>query len=263
MNTGQMAQQLKHLLEQVRWGAAEADLVFGSRGSVAVFAGVPEHLPAGAPWCLVGIESAEVDEDEPGLLTQQFGLLVGAEVAGDRMGENALIGGAAASLGRSANRGVAEVAERARFAVQKLTGADGAKIQVSSVTAGPAGIGDRGRHVATMQIGLEAVCTSAPHYLAPQHMRYESGKWRWYGLHCEARFDWVRYRVVRKSGQDPSADPSDGTVVYTGTAAEWTGSRVNGQTYTVFADYNSRGSGGGGVIVEGSSWPDVGSYRTA
>jgi hypothetical protein len=62
---------------------------------------------------------------------------------------------------------------------------------------------------------------------------------------------------VQKSGSTPSTDPSDGTVIYTGTAPTLTGLAVVGNTYTVFADYDARGNN----IVDGSSSPVVGSYR--
>ena len=265
MNPSQMAQQIKHLLQQVRWPVDPADLVFGARGSVAVFAGrpAPEQIPPGFPWCMVGIDAGQFDPDEPGLITQAFSLIVATEVAGDRLGEHAIIGGAAASLGKSAGRGIGEVAERARWAVANLTGMDGARIIVSaSRTAAPEPM-DRGRHLVIASLDVEALCTSAPHYVAPQLLNYETNKWTWAGDHCAARFDFVRYRLVRKTGTDPSIDPEDGTVIYTGTTPEFVGARVNGQVYTVFADYNSRGSGGGGATVEGSSYPEIGSFRPA
>ena len=215
-------------------------------------------MPAGFPWCLVGIGDAEPDQDDPGLLQQQFRLIVAVESAGDPLGEHAVIGGPAANLGRSAGRGVAEVVSRALDSVRSLTAMDGAKIQVGHVqTAAPAILG-RGRHLAMQEVSLSALCTSELHYSAPQHLRHQNGQWRWSGEHCSGRFDFYRYRLVRKAGTDPSATPADGTVLYTGTSAFWTGSQVSGQTYTVFADYNARGV----ASVEGSSSPEVGAWRT-
>lgn len=260
MNPWQMAQQIKRLLETVRWSAS-GDVVFGDHGSVAVFAGAPteEQIPPGFPWCLVGIADAEVDPDDPGLLTQQFRLMIAAEVAGDRMGEHAILGGGAQALGKSAGRGVGEVSERVRSAVQALTGADGAKILVSAISLGaPTAIG-RGRHLAMEEVTVSALCTSAKHFAAPQHLRWVNPSWVWEGSHCAARFDFYRYRLVRKTGTAPPIDADDGTVLYTGTEPTWTGVRANGYTYGVFADYNSRGV----ASVEGTSGPEVGSYRIA
>ena len=263
MNPNQFAQQIKHELQQVRWPAGSQDLVFGAHGSVLVFAGqlTEDEMPAGLPLAVVRVDAGKFDEDDPGLLTQAFAVLIAAEVAGDKMGEHALIGGAAADVGRSAGHGVLEVAARARAAVQSLTGVDGAAILLSSDgTASPSLIG-RGRHLAMHEFELSAVCTSAPHYAAPQGLRYEpvnTAKWKWDGSHCENRFDFLRYRLVKKFGEDYSRTPSDGTVIYTGTAAQFVGTQADGYTYTVFADYNSRGTAG---VVEGSSEPEVGAYR--
>ena len=41
MNPWQLAQQIKHKLELVAWPTAAAEAVFGTHGSVAVFAGLP------------------------------------------------------------------------------------------------------------------------------------------------------------------------------------------------------------------------------
>lgn len=262
MNPYQMAMQLRHLLQQATWGD-DLDLVFGANGSVAVFAGLPteDQIPPGFPWALVGIDSAEMDPDDPDLLRQRFGIMVAAEVAGDRMGELSLIGGAVSGLTGSAGRGLAEVMSRARAAVSKLTGHDGARILVSGVsTNAPQALG-RGRHLSMAQIDLEALCTSDPHYTAPQHLRHSGGSWRWYGAHCSARFDFQQFRLVRKAGSTPPSSPSDGTVLYTGPLTSWTGAATTGNTYAIFADYNSRGSGGAGQTVEASSEPEVGAYR--
>ncbi len=260
MNPWQMAQQLKHLLEQARWPTGSGDLIFGSATQrIAVFSGTPtdRQIPPAFPWCLIEIAEAEADEDSPDLLTQTFRLIVAAEVAGDRMGEAAVIGGAAPNLGKSAGRGVTELASEVRRTVGSLTGMDGARVIVSAASSGPVAPLSTGGHVAMADVSLRAMCTSLPHYAAPQRLRYNVTRWEWDGDHCAARYDFLRYRVLRKNGTHPSSNPSDGTVVYTGTEARWTGSQISGQIYTVFAQYNSRG----GTAVEASSDPDVGSYR--
>lgn len=260
MNPLQMALQIKHKLQEVAWPLGSGEVVFGSYG-VAIFAGTPneEQFPAGYPWVLVTPGSGRMDPDHPELITQTFGLMVAAEVAGDPQGEFALVGGSISDLGKSAGRGVMEVSERARFAVQDLTGADGAKIIVTSTsTGGPFTMG-QGRHIAVAELTLECLCTSQEHYAAPQHLTHtggDGGTWSWEGAHCSDRFDFLQYRLVQKAGSSPSTDPSDGTVLYTGTTASTTGSATSGNTYTVFADYDARGGG----AVEDSSEPEVGSY---
>lgn len=251
-----MAQQIKHLLQAATWSGGSA--VFGARGSVAVYAGTPtdDHIPAGFPWALVGIDSADIDPDQPSVIVQGFSVMCAAEVAGDRLGEYALIGGAAADLGKSAGRGVGEVAERVRATLQSLTGADGATVILSGTSAGTPAVLGRGRHLALDELRLTAVCTSAPHYSAPQRLRVTDGTWLWEGAHCSGRFDFLRYRLVEKVGSTPSTSPSDGTVVYTGTAATADYAATSGRVYTCFADYNARG----GATVDASSSAAVGSY---
>ncbi len=261
MNPWQLAQQIKHRLQRIAWSVGDAQIVFGTHGNVVVFAGEPseEQIPPSFPFVLVGIDGGEFDVDDPSILLQRYSLLIGAEVAGDRMGENALIGAGVQAQGRSANRGVSEVAERVRAAVQTLTGADGLRVQLSGSSTGtPRAIG-RGRHMALDEITLSATCTSSLFYSAPQELRYDTDRWKWNGSHCSTRYDFLRFRLVRKAGTDPSVAPNDGTVMFSGTASEWVGTQMSGFTYTIFADYSARQTG----IVDGSSAPERGSWRNA
>jgi len=257
MNADQMAQQIKHELQLVTWGAGTDAVVFGVRG-VHVFAGTPteEQIPAGFPWALVSVDDATADEEDSDLWEQPFTIMSAAEVAGDPLGEHGLIGGSVADLGKSVGRGVLELAPRIQAAVGKLTGADGCKIIVSAARMGsPTPLG-AGRHIVLMEHTVTAYCVAQLHYAAPQNVKNTAGTLAWEGAHCSDRFDFLQYRVVRKTGTTPSTDPSDGTVVYTGTAATTTGAS-SGNVYTVFADYNARG----GAAIEASSEPWVGAYK--
>lgn len=260
MNAWQLAQQIKRLLEQLTWPGGDQDAVFGTHGSVSIFAGAPaeEQIPPGFPWALVGIGAATPDQDHPDYMQQQISVAVAAEVAGDRMGEHAIIGGSAKDLGRSSGRGVGEIAYLVRERLQALTGADGASLVVSHTSSQPITALGRGRHVAMLEMDLTAWCTASPHYAAPQLLRYESSEWRWDGGRCSSRFDFYRYRLVSRVGSVPSQNPSDGTVLYSGTSPQFAAASTSaGTTYTVFAEYNARGV----ASVEGSSRPEVGSYR--
>lgn len=259
MNPWQFAQQIKHVLEVAVWDGADGAAIFGDRGAVAVFAGMPtsEQLPIAYPFALVGIDSGDFDADHPDTLTQRFSLTIGALVAGDRMGEMAIIGGPVRSgAKKSANRGVAEISARARSYVQSLTGADGCRVLLSGVTTSPPVQVQTSSHLAMEQTTLEAVCTSQPYYDPPQRLRWSGGKWRWEGAQCQARYDFVEFVLVRKPGAQPSASPDDGTIVYTGTDAEWTGTQAGGSTYTCFAGYSDRGT-----TSETYSDPVRGAYR--
>jgi len=259
VNPWQFAQQVKHVLQRAVWDGTDGQLLFGATGSVAVFAGMPtpDQVPIAYPWALVGIDGGEFDPDHPDIMTHRFSVTIGALVAGDRMGEMALIGGSAAALTRSGNRGVAEVSARARQYVQALTGADGCRVVLQGVSTSPPAAMDGARHLAMEQTMLQAVCTAQPFYDHPQRLKYAGGKWTWSADHCKARFDFLQFRLVRKAGTSAPISPSDGTTVYTGTALEFTGAATAGNTYGIFADYNARG----GTAVEASSSSVVGSFR--
>lgn len=263
MNPTQLAQQIKATLESLRWTHGSKDLVFGATGNVAVVAGQPldSRLPPGMPCALVSVEGGQFDEADPATMEARLRVFVLQEVAGDRMGEHSVIGGAQSDPGRSAGKGVGEILAACVMALKDLTGADGAQVQLSGSTMGsPAPIGES--RVVMQEFEIAAVCTSEAHYAAPQRLRYEVEpvwRWKWDGAHCASRFDFLQYRMVRKHGTTPSIDPTDGTVVYTGTAPQFltTTEHASGYVYTVFADYNARG----GSAVEGSSLPEVGAWR--
>lgn len=252
-----MALQIRAELRAVTWPGGTQQVVFGDRG-VVIFAGLPteEQIPPGFPWCLVGLGDGEVDEEQPEFIQQRYTLLTGVDVAGDPLGEFSIIGGSIPDFGSSVGRGVAEVADRVRAAVQDLTGADGARIQLSSISTGTPTLLGQGRHLALDELTLQALCTSQPHYAAPQVLRVSGTSWTWEGPHCSSRYDFLQYRLIEKTGTTPSKDPSEGTTVYTGTTASTTFTPLAGQTYTIFADYDARGIGS----VEDSSEPELGSY---
>jgi hypothetical protein len=260
LNPWQFAQQLAHELAAVSWQAEDGEPVFGPRG-VYVYAGElsAEEMPLGFPFALVRIGDASADTDDPDLLEQSFAIVTVAQVAGDRLGSAAVRGGGTNDLGKSANRGAAELLERVQSAVGDLTGADGCKVLLSTSSASATQVQAPGRHIAFQQLDLTATCTASLQYASPQWLRFvaEDNVWRWEGRHCSSRYDFVQFRLVRKAGTSPSTDPSDGTLLYTGTAPEYVGPSISNYTYTVFADYSARGAG-----IEGTSTPERGAWRT-
>lgn len=261
MNPWQMAQQLKHELQTVTWADGSAEVVFGTR-SVCAYANAPideENMPLGFPFALVTIDSGTPDENDPELIEQNFTIITAAEVAGDPLGEHAIIGGSRADLGKSAGAGIGEVSERVRYAVQNLTGYDGAKIIVSSAgLTAPSRVGE-GRHIVYDEVSLLALCTSQPHYAAPQNLAESGDTWTWSGAHCSSRFDFLQFRLGYVAGASPAETPSGlDTTVYTGTALTHTHSPVSGKTYSIFAEYDPRGTGAAAHYSSGSR---VGSYK--
>lgn len=251
MNGYQMAQQIKHVLSTVTW--AGGSVVFGSRG-VSVFAGTPneEQIPPGFPWAMISIGQGTSDDEHPTLIDQPFTVITATEVAGDPLGEFAIIGGPAANLGKSANRGSLEIAERVHFALASLTGADGAPIMVSLTSPGaPQPLG-RGRHMVLHQHDVRALVTTEMAYAAPVYTRAGGLGLQWDAAHCRARFDYLHTKVVGKSGSYP-ASVTDGTTLYTGDAD--TAAVAGGYSHmVVFVGYDSRKTG----TAEAYSSPVVG-----
>jgi len=266
VNPWQMAQQIKHKLTTVAWPGGSAEVVFGTR-SVHVFAGTPteDQIPSGFPWAMVNIGTGAPDEDHPELMEQDFTVLAAVDVAGDPLGEFSVIGGATGDLGQSSSRGILEVAERVRSAVQNLTGADGAKILLSSVSTGAVDALGGGRHLAMDSLGLTAVCTSALHYAAPQKLILTGADaFTWAGGdlngdgHCAERFDFKQYRLYESDAAITAPVVDD--LVATVTVASATHTAVSSSFYTVFADYNARDTTGS---VVGTSSVEVGSSLQA
>lgn len=260
MNPSQMAQQLRKVLRAATWPSG-GDVVFGDQVFV-VSEDLPseENLPRGFPFALVVVGDGEPDEDHSDLIEQTFTVLVAVNVAGDDVGEHAIIGGARPDLAESAGAGSEEVAERARDAVFDLTGADGARVRATGTGIGGTSPLGGGKHLAVSSLTVTALCASALTYAAPQQLAESSDVWTWTGPHCSDRFDFFRYRLGRKAGSTPPETPADAdAIVYTGTAATTTHTPVAGQAYAIFADYDGRGQG----AVEGSSsGSEVGAFLT-
>jgi len=256
VNPWQLAQQIKHELGLVRWGVGAKDLVFGT--SVYIYAGAPnpEDRPPAFPFALVAVGSGTPDADAPDLIEQQFSVATAVEVAGDPLGELAVIGSSRADLGKSAGAGSAEVAERVRVTLQALTTYDGASIIVTGSGIGGATALGEGRAVAFDEYTVTALCTSAAGYAAPQNLKAAGDTWSWAGSWCSERFDFLRYTLGYKSGATPATGIADlDAILYTGTDTETAVLPVPGRVHHIFASYSSRGS-----VVEGSSAVELGSF---
>jgi hypothetical protein len=253
-----MAQQIKHKLTTVAWPGGSAEVVFGTYG-VHVFSGTPteEQIPPGFPWAMVGVDTGSPDEDHPEFIEQGFTVMTAVDVSGDPLGEFSMIGSSTSDLGISAGRGILEIATLTRQAVEDLTGADGAKVLLSSTSTGSPALLSSGRHLALGNLGLTALCTSALHYAAPQQFARSGTAWSWEGAHCSDRFDFVRYKMGYKAGSSPTSPADFDTLVYTGTTASTTHTVVAGKYYGVFAEYASRDQTT--PTIEGNSDSVVGS----
>lgn len=245
MNSWQLAQQIKHELATVTWPTGSQEVVFGTR-SVFIYSGQPpgdDEIAPGFPFALIQIDAGTPDPDDPDLIQQTFQVTIACEVAGDPMGEHAVIGSSRKDLGRSVGAGSAEVSERVRAALQKLSGSDGASLIVTgSGITGP-NIPAEGRHVTFETYTITAYCTSQLYWTPPTNLRRSGGNWVWTGSQCSKRFDFLRFRLGRVAGTAPVADPAQATIVYTGTATTIALAADAGFTYMIWADYDPRATG--------------------
>lgn len=260
MNPWQLAQQLKHELGEATWPEGLGEVVFGP-ASVIVHAGGPideSAHPPRFPFVLITIGSGVPDGDDPELLEQSFELVVAAEVAGDDLGELAVIGGSRRDYGTSTGAGVAEVAARVRATVGSLTAYDGAAIIVSASGTGGGGSIGQGKHLAFDGFDVRALCTDSPSYRAPEQFKVVGDTWSWAGEWCARRFDFSFFRIGYVSGSTPSLDVTLAdldAVIYDGEGQQVSYPPVAGRVYYLFAVYDSHG----GSRVTGSSIA-VGSY---
>lgn len=261
MNPNQMAQQIKHELQQVTWDGGS--VVFGDR-QVFVTAGVlnDTQIPPRFPAAFVQIGTGAPDVDHPEIIEQSFEVIAAVSVHGDPMGEQAVIGGPVTSTSKSAGRGAAEVAERVRIAVEDLVGADGAHIIISDTSIEGPSLLANGKHLVLVGMTLTAWCTSRPFFAAPQQLRVNGSTWTWDGSLCSPRYDFIQYRLGYKAGGTPPATPADADgFAYTGTAETASHAPVGGRSYAIFADYGDRGTVEASSNVLGSSLASV-SVRT-
>ena len=263
MNPEQAARQIKYELEKVVWPSGSGSVVFGSNGRVKIYAGSPteEQIPAAFPFALVGIGSGVADEDQRDYINQQFTVTCAVLVAGDPMGEFAVVGGPTGDLGKSAGRGVAEVAERVRFAVQDIIGVDGSKVFISlSTTETPVNLA--GKHLVTCDLTVSMWCTSQLYYAPPQQLLQSGSNWTWEGAnHCRSRFDFVSYRLAYVTGATPAADYADATPVELAVTTEAVSHVSSGsRAYAIYAQYSRNGKAG--EAIAGNSRGDrVGAYK--
>lgn len=251
MNARQMAQQIRHVLATMTWPESPNALVFGARLSFVV-AGPPteDELPGAFPFVLVNATGGGSDPDDPNLSEEEFSVLTVTDVSGGRMGEQSVVGGAKSTLGTSANRGVLELDERVRAALQDLRGIDGAALQLSATGPGSTVQLGRGRHLAIGESNFTGWVTGAPSYTHPTRLAVAGSTWTWKGDQCSNRFDFIQYRLGFVAGAIPAQSPSDlDTTIYTGTAPTASVLPVTGKAYSVFAEYGSRG----GTAIEGAS----------
>ena len=142
MNPYEILLEIRAALLAAVWAGGE--VVFAS---VHATAGVPSPAAFASlrlPCALIQIGSAAPDDEEPGLIRQTYEVTVCQAVAGDTVSENVIVGanktgGATSSRGR----GLAEIEERMKQAIQELGPGAGVRLMFkSSSDAGPVETGE-------------------------------------------------------------------------------------------------------------------------
>lgn len=253
MNPGQMAQQIAHVLRAARWTEGAQHLLFADV-HVCLGAPDPRDFPPGWAWALVAIGTNTQVPNMEGLREASFDVLFVAEVSGEAVGGAAAVGGSIEALGRSANRGAAEIASRVQTVLQALTIATGAPVNVTAADGVDISrlLGDD-RSVALARLQVQTTCTTEPFYSGVEELSRSGSVWTWLGAAARARFDFSRFELWQKAGAVPPAFPGDGTLLGTATVDTLTAAPPGG-AYTLFATYSSRRN----ALREGYSLPDRG-----
>lgn len=250
MNPWQLSKQLRYLLRARTWNISGGGLVFGS-------VHITNRLPKDAyktlrlPFCLISVGDAEPDPQHPGYVLQRFGFTYCSQVAGDKLGEFALIGGAlSGGRTRSPGKGLLEVEEELDRAIEKLQEDSGVKIWSKWTSEGESGLMEGHGYVALRTKVITARCTSRRYYHPPLRVQATGGgpitiTW----ADPPARWDSVSTGgiMIRKNvGATFPTSPTDGDLVAEVDRGVQTyeDSDLQGGTFTyyysVFAAYDNR-----------------------
>lgn len=240
MNPAQVVKQVRKIIREVAWPDGAQDLVVGKNVFVTEGATSEQDVPAVSPFVFLTAGPTSSDPKIPGVLSLDVVLTICAAVAGDPLGQAAILGGVRLDTGKSAGRGVLEVESPILARLQSLTGVDGVPVVLSLISGTPTTqLGNR--TVAQRTWTLRILCSVEPEFEAPRNLVASAGA----GGHAvltwknpSARFDFYQAILVRKVGTTPPASLSDGTQVYAGTAETFDDACGAGTfSWTVFASF--------------------------
>lgn len=248
MNVWQVSRQLAFVLRIATWDGGE--VVFGSVAvTVRPHEDAMEQLMF--PVALIRPLAADVDpehDEEMELLQQRFAVRVMVAVAGDALGETAILGAnrAVGDTG-SAGRGVLEVEEELADAINRLNGIDGIEVLLRARSAVDVDPDDEVGYVAIREYLVEALTTTNRFYHAPTRFTAVGGS----GSVTLAwtlppnRFDRVRVMLRRAAGGTPPATPTSDIEVPLGTPLPTgfvdTGLAPGTFSYSLFGVYDDFG----------------------
>lgn len=189
----------------------------------------------------LSVQADPEHDQEPGLLVQQCGLTLAQIVAGDAVGEHALMG-AIRQDDDSAGRGLLELEARVLSAIEILNGLEGFSILNRFQSAPKADTGGN-RYVAWRDYLFEMTCSSEATYEpAGSFVTSESGgtvtlTWTL----PTGRYDISSAILRRASGSTAPATKTDGTGVTLASALALTVDDTPGSgtfSYSIFVDYD-------------------------
>lgn len=255
MNEVQFLRQAKYLLKAATWPDGAAQRVWPPE-SVRVTAGPIEPLESDVrfPLCLLSGSNERADEADPDLVALTLSATLVAQAEGGDFAERAVLGSPrAAGQGKSIGRGVLDLAERARDALGRLTGANGCPavlVHDGDVEAEQAG----SVYLVAKRLSFRALGTIQPLYDAHRFLAAQAlggGVVRLTWRLAPTRFDMfdgagVRLKPVIRyaAGATAPTSPTAGTGVTIATATAETVDATVGagqKSFALFAAYTESG----------------------
>lgn len=274
MNTWQCARQIRHKLLARQWPDSPQGTIFGS---VFVTQSTFEDInPASIvyPAAIVRVLDSQTDPDDQRYQVQRFEVVILVKHSGDQFGEAAMIGGNRTSQGGSGGRGVLEVEEQVREALQFLDPLSAVRLQLVSSGAADCILAEGVGYIVGRPMTFQARLTTNRVYPAPNFGKTLTSSvlagtvslsWLWserFDLHAAAtaprQLTSARglLTLVRKAGATPPASVSDGTLVTLASNASTSATDSPGTgtwSYALFAQYDEFGDATGTQPLSGTS----------
>lgn len=161
--------QIRKIIQDATWPGGPTDAIVGKTAYITSGVEEDSQLPARLPFVLLNVSDGVADSDDPGLIQQEFVMVLVTAVGGHDLNEHSLVGGPGRAPGVGSGRGLLEIEEALLPEVQSLTGADGTPILVSHGTSpGPQRLGDR--PVVMKNYMLSCWCSRADEFPAPSRL---------------------------------------------------------------------------------------------
>jgi hypothetical protein len=259
----QALMQMRYRLRSRVWSITSGATVFGS---VHV-----THKPSKAaveefrtPLVLMRPGDEKPDPELPGkcLLEVEADLVVA--VAGDRLGENAILSGNVSDRTKSEGRGILEVEREFKGVLRQMGDQEGIRIIAARTAARRAAVVSGLGYVVMRSYNLSVHCTDEPYYHPPMRLvatAQGAGVARLVWADPPDRFDRRPITIRRAAGATAPASPTAGTAVATVAIGVQTYDDTPGAgqfSYALFAGYTDSGA----AADESFSAQEEGTTRT-